>query len=139
MATELEPHSAETEEKQLCVRCMAPNDPTVNFCAECGSPLSSYASTGPFEHLLAEGSVYRQAAEHPQKLVVVIGVWLMFGIFALTGLAFLIKGMKGSLTETFFGVVIGLPMVVVAVVMIRKTTRNYGARKRVVEEADGVK
>src|SRR3954464_10914584 len=55
------------EEKQLCANCMFPNYPEAHFCAKCGAPLSSYASTGPFESLFAEGHVYRQATEQPRK------------------------------------------------------------------------
>src|SRR6516162_1962936 len=76
----------EAVEKQLCVSCMAQNEPSAHFCAKCGAPLTSYASTGPFESIFAEGSAYRAAAERPQKLVVVLGIWLIFGPMALAGL-----------------------------------------------------
>ena len=35
----------DTDEKQLCVSCMFPNEPAAHFCAKCGAPTSSYAST----------------------------------------------------------------------------------------------
>src|SRR3954451_837470 len=78
MSQEIPKPSPESEEKQLCLSCMAPNEPTAHFCAKCGAPLSSYASTGPFESLFSEGAVYRQAAERPRSFIVVLGIWLIF-------------------------------------------------------------
>src|SRR5690349_8538637 len=83
------PELPETGEKQLCVSCAVPNEPSAHFCAKCGAPLTSYASTGPFESIFAEGSVYRSAAERPQKLVVFLGMWLIFGLTALIGVIFI--------------------------------------------------
>ena len=122
-----EPHQElpEADEKQLCVSCLASNDPAAHFCIKCGAPLSSYASTGPFESLFAEGSVYRQAAERPQKLVVVLGVWLIFGIMALVGVVFIAKFQNEGLEYVITGTLILL----VSLAMILKTTRNYLARK----------
>jgi hypothetical protein len=114
----------EAVEKQLCVSCMAPNEPSAHFCAKCGAPLTSYASTGPFESIFAEGSAYRAAAERPQKLVVVLGIWLIFGPMALAGL--LMVAMMRS-AGFIFGV-IGAGMAAFSMVMLWKTTRNYLAR-----------
>lgn len=125
--------SAEVEEKQLCVSCAFPNEPVAHFCAKCGAPLTSYASTGPFEQLLAEGAVYRQAAERPRSLVVVLGVWLIFGMMALFSLAVLMIS-RGS---SFLGAVFGACLLVFSVVMIWKTTRNYLTRKQIKGESDG--
>jgi ribosomal protein L40E len=83
-------HSEAEPERQLCISCVAPNDPAAHFCVKCGAPLTSYAATAPFEHLFAEGHVYRQAAERPQRLIVVLGIWLIFGGLALTGIGLLV-------------------------------------------------
>src|SRR3954464_15103851 len=87
------------EEKQLCANCMFPNYPEAHFCAKCGAPLSSYASTGPFESLFAEGHIYRQATEQPRKLVVVFGIWLIFGIPALAFIASWLRGVRIRIFE----------------------------------------
>jgi hypothetical protein len=99
------------------------------LCAKCGAPLSSYAATGPFEHLLAEGHVYRQAAEGPRKFIVVLGVWIIFGAIGLTGIMFV--GLGG-----FGFAVFGSLLMAVAIVMIAKTTWNYFAAKKS-EQRDG--
>ena len=117
-----EPHQdlPEANERQLCVSCMTPNDPAAHFCTKCGAPLSSYASTGPFESLFAEGSVYRSAAERPRKLVVVLGVWLIFGMMTLAGVLLVVIGRDTGFVYTISGAV----MLAIAPVMIWKTTRS---------------
>jgi hypothetical protein len=122
----------ESDEKQLCVSCMAPNEPAAHFCEKCGAPLTSYASTGPFEQLLAEGAVYRQAAERPRSLIVVLGVWLIFGTMASGGVLLLVTSRDSS----FMSAMVGGGMLAVSVAMIWKTTRNYLARPQVEDRSD---
>lgn len=130
----LQPHqdSPESAEKQLCISCMTPNDSSAHFCVKCGAPLTSYASTGPFESLFAEGSVYRSAAERPQKLVVVLGVWLIFGIMALASIFLILIGRDNGFAYLVFGAFL-LP---ISVMMIWKTTQNYLARGKKDESHD---
>lgn len=87
--------------------------------------MTSYAATGPFESVLAEGHVYRQAAEKPRSLIVVVGIWLVFGMTALAGAVMLVIGRAGDIEALIAGAFF-LP---VSVLMIWKTTRNYLARK----------
>jgi hypothetical protein len=122
MPTEPEQSSekpSETEEKQLCVSCVFPNDPEAHFCAKCGAPLSSYAATGPFERIFAEGHVYRQAVERPRRLIVVIGIWMIFGPIGLTAVLLVASDGGPAL------VLLAILMLAVSLAMIGKTTRNY--------------
>lgn len=124
--SEIPPPATDTSnEKQLCLSCMFPNECGVHFCAECGAPLTSYAATGPFESIFAEGHVYRQAAERPRSFIVVLGIWMIFGALALTGATLLAFGRDLGLV----GVVIGALLLVISLAMIVKTTRNYFAAK----------
>jgi ribosomal protein L40E len=117
-----EPNHSEAEsEQQLCISCVAPNDPKAHFCGKCGAPLTSYAATAPFEHLFAEGHVYRQAAERPQRLIVVLGIWLIFGGLALTGIGLLV--MSRELGGKYL--IGGMFMSAISGAIIWKTTRNY--------------
>jgi len=110
------------EERELCRTCLTPNEPGATFCKDCGAPMSSYAATGPFEHLLAEGHVYRSAVERPHNKIVLLGVWLLFGGFAATGLVLLVDGLDGGpATERL----LGFFLTVVGVVVVWRTTRNY--------------
>lgn len=120
------------DERQLCVNCMAPNQTTAHFCTDCGAPLSSYAATGPFEHLFAEGHVYRQAAERPRSLFVVFGVWFIFSAMALAGMG----GILLSKPLEVDSILIGTFFMFVSLAMIWRTTRNYLARQPVGKRSD---
>jgi uncharacterized paraquat-inducible protein A len=126
----------EADEKQLCVNCMAPNIPAAHFCIKCGAPLSSYASTGPFESIFAEGSVYRQAAERPRKLIVVLGVWLIFGSGALLGLFIIGISLASGLRSSIIVFLAGCAVLLFSLLMICKTTWNYLTRKQTDERHD---
>lgn len=106
---------------------MFPNEASANFCAKCGAPITSYAATGPFESLFAEGHVYRQAVEKPRRFVVVLGIWIIFGPMALTGVAVLFISREAG------GLIAGTLFLAIPSVMIWKTTRNYFARPKVDE------
>lgn len=124
----------EAGERELCMQCMSGNAPGSHFCRECGAPLSSYAATGPFESLFAEGHAYRRAAEQPRRFIVVFGIWLIFGFTASAGamLAFMSRDTGGP-----FGVVAGLGMVAFSVILIAKTTMNYRTGKLTKSEDNG--
>ena len=72
--------SGENQERELCPSCLAPNAPGAHFCSDCGAPLSSYAATAPFVSLFAEGHAYRQAVEKPRSWIVLLGIWMLFGL-----------------------------------------------------------
>ena len=95
--------------------------------------MSSYAAIGPFESVFAEAHVYRQASESPRNLIVLLGVWLVFGMLALGGatvmVAFRTESIVASLSGGFF--------FVVAVAMLWKTTRNYMRKPNRIERKDG--
>lgn len=108
-------------EKQLCLGCLCPNDPAAHFCSDCGAPLSSYAATAPFERIFAEGHVYRKAVGEPRNLIVVLGIWLIFGLTASAGVIFLLNfGSTGIASVLFSGFLIAI-----SVAMIWKSTRSF--------------
>ena len=118
--------ASETEERGLCLQCLTENRPESHFCRKCGAPLSSFAAIGPFESVFAEGNVYRRAAEQPRRLIVVLGMWLIFGITALAGAGIAARNWDGGGT---FGVLSGLGLLIISVILIGKTTMNYRNRK----------
>ena len=120
-ASNLESQSGAAE-KELCRGCLAPNEPEAPFCKACGAPLSSYASTAPFESVFAEGHVYRSAVERPHKPIVLLGIWVLFGCLGLTGALFIYLGFA---SEGLYSALMGLFMVGVSCAIIFRTTRNY--------------
>jgi len=126
----------ESDEKQLCTSCTTPNEPNANFCIKCGAPLSSYANIAPFERLFAEGFIYRQAAENPRKLIVVLGIWFIFGLMALGGMLVIGLSQGSGSGSTIISVLIGSAMTLFSLVMIWKCTQNYLVRKKSDEKSD---
>jgi hypothetical protein len=118
--------SAESSERQLCIKCLTPNDPSANFCVKCGAPLGPLAFTSPFESNFAQGSSFREAAERPRNFAVVLGVWLIFGTMALGGIIVVVAGG----TSNYFLSVLFSIFAVISLVILWKTTRNYIAEKR---------
>jgi len=112
-------------EKQLCASCMFPNELSAHFCVKCGAPMTPYAATGPFESVFAEGHVFRQAAEKPRSLIVVLGIWFIFGMMALAGAVMLFIGRDVGVEY----VIAGAFFLPVSLIMIWKTTRSYLAHR----------
>lgn len=115
-----------TVEHELCIQCMTDNRPGSHFCRQCGSPLSSYAATGPFERLFAEGHLYRRATEQPQRLIVVLGVWVIFGAMSLAGIAIITENRN---TGNHLGILAGIGLLLVSASLVAKTTKNYRNRQ----------
>jgi hypothetical protein len=116
----------EEEGMALCISCMTPNDPMGKFCEKCGAPLQSLAAMGPFEGVWGEGFVYRQATEKPRSLVIVLGVWLIFGVCGAGSVAMLLLGWTKNVADRF----IGAFLLFVSVMMIWRTTLSYLAWRR---------
>lgn len=121
--TNPEPGTTEAIERELCPQCLRGNRFGTHFCNECGAPLSAYAATGPFERLFAEGNAYRRAVEQPPRLVVVLGVWLIFGIGAVAELG-LVFG-NPNLASTALATVVA----VFSAFIVIKTTVSYCRRR----------
>jgi hypothetical protein len=79
----------------------------------------------PFRVPFCRGHLYRTAAEQPRRLIVVVGMWIIFGMMALAGI--MIAVMSWSMGSRF-GALAGIGLLGVSVFLIGKTTRNY--RKR---------
>ena len=121
MPPDAQPGNAEESESQLCLGCLVPNRIEAHFCEECGAPLSSYATTAPFERIFAEGHAYRAAVDRPHSFVIVFGVWLLFGMMGGTGIALLVWSRELGVASIF----IGAFFVAISAAMIWKCTRNY--------------
>ena len=60
---------AELTEQEMCYSCLGVNDPGVNFCKHCQTPLTSFAATGPLERAYALGDFARKGVNHPNVAV----------------------------------------------------------------------
>jgi len=138
-------NSAEKITSQLvvCPNCLEENEPYQHFCKNCGAPLSPISTVGPLERTLSDGFMYRQAVSGRRKLIVVIGIWIMFlptFIFSLYLLVlFLISYFDGLLEQ--IGLAIGtLILGLVSFTILFRTTKNHLiARRKDLEERHGDK
>lgn len=73
---------------ELCCCCVKPVAPGANFCGGCGAPLNFFATTLPYQRILAEGFFLRRAISEPRSMLTVAGVWVFFsGYLAMGGIA----------------------------------------------------
>ena len=65
-------------EREVCLSCLQSNAPGTHFCPHCGTPLTVYATTAPFESVFAEGDFWRKAVSqarwHPLRRVLLFAL-----------------------------------------------------------------
>ena len=119
MTPDSEPH----EGHPLCISCLAPNEPEAHFCKKCGAPLDSYSATAPFERTLAQGYAFRAAVTGKPKLIVVIGMWILFFPPVCAGIFGLYAALSGQ--APVFSFLVSLVIGIIGGILIYKTTKNY--------------
>jgi hypothetical protein len=75
----------------------------------------------------------KAGSEHPQKLIIVLGVWLFFGSFAFVAAILVVAGLYERDLKTF---ILGALVVVFFLPIIWTVTRNYFASKTTHERHD---
>ena len=63
----------------VCPHCIEPIGQFDHFCSHCDRPVTTHASTDPLGQVYASGHAYRNATSGRPKLIVVLGIWLIFG------------------------------------------------------------
>jgi len=113
----------------LCPNCLAPNDPHAYFCFQCSTPLTSHAEIDPIARIYATGDTWRKAKNRPTKLIIVLGMWLIFVPSIFVGIVFLYSVVMGEPLVDRSLIFIRLPVTLVGVVLLGailwKTTINY--------------
>jgi hypothetical protein len=125
MSTESDPPTP-AEESALCPKCLLANIPTAAFCAECGAPIGMVANVDPMQQIYAEGFGYRSAVEGPPRFIILLGMWMLFGPMALTGLVVLWNASSLGGPVVASSAVLAL----ISVVILYRTTRNYLVKSR---------
>jgi hypothetical protein len=81
-----DPWDAETEQKlsepeaqEVCHHCLAPQPPTVWFCAHCGSAVGPYNNLMPYVQVFSEGEVFRNgtSGRFRNRPLILIGYFLI--------------------------------------------------------------
>lgn len=127
----------ETDETLICPSCQHHNHPLTDFCVKCRCPISPLAAMAPFKTVHAEGFIYRKAAEKPHSLIIVIGMWAIFGFVLISGGATVYHSIIALSESTppspigpIFGLIAGLGISVLSILFLLKVTRNYILFKR---------
>lgn len=94
----------------ICPGCAKPNFEGAHFCTECGAPLTSYATTAPFESTLSRGYAIRRAVAERPRGIVLIGIWLCMLPLALVSIGGLFVGLE----SLWFGLVYGYAVSIVS-------------------------
>jgi hypothetical protein len=105
-----DPWDAEVEQKlqdpdtrQICHRCLTPQDPGTWFCMHCGTAVGPYNNLMPFLNVFSEGEVLRNGVggRFRNRPLIVIGYFLItLGIFPVLApiywLSLLLNWKRGS-------------------------------------------
>ena len=113
------------KDKALCPNCLTANDPKADFCHKCATPMSTHATIDPIASIWARGDTWRKAVERPTKLIVLLGMWAIFGIPMLVYL-FLIATIRNIVSPhpvIVFGTLTAL--IVLHAAILLKATKNY--------------
>jgi len=111
-------------ECMVCPSCLNQNPFHVDYCEDCGAPLSPTVNFDPYKRIASQGWLYRTASSEARRRITVIGMWLIFGpmIGAILSFAYLIdyKNSKSWLVLVGLLVLCAIPAII-----LFKTTRNY--------------
>jgi hypothetical protein len=76
------------QETETCFSCLGINASNTHFCKHCGTPLTSYATTAPIEHLFAFGNFMRKATSRGRwSPAVRIGIFVALFLLLLAVLS----------------------------------------------------
>lgn len=118
--------AAETEKAITCPSCQTVNPEFEPFCRKCGAPIGATATLDPLNVIRAEGHLFRRALEGRPKLVVLLGVWILFGplLVVTTFSAFnLVLNRSSRADFVFFWFAVGLAYL--SAVVLYRVTKNY--------------
>jgi hypothetical protein len=118
-----------------CPHCLGPITAEHHFCPHCNAPLTSYATSGPYEQVLSQGYAVRSGVARPANVLVVFGMWLIFGptlIVAIVSAGGLLLVWPESMVQHAAARLVGLIVsgfwVILAATILWKTTRNFFLR-----------
>lgn len=118
-------------DEPVCPHCLRPVTGQYHFCSHCNAPLTSFATTGPYEQVLAQGYAVRTGVARSTALVL-FGMWLIFAptmLIAFISAAVLvfavIDGMERHPTARIVGLAVSGFWFLLAATILWKSTRNY--------------
>ena len=111
-------------DKVVCQSCLHENKPGAAFCEKCNAPVGQHATTDPVQSAIAEGRSLSDGINRPVKLIIVIGIWLLFVPYVFIYLTIASVSIRDG--DIFNPFAIGFGLLGIAFgFLIVKTTRNY--------------
>jgi len=114
------------EKTKNCPSCLAANSISADFCLKCGHPIGNFVNLDPVGQIQSQGHLFREAANKPRSPIILIGLWIYFGITALgvTLVLFFSHHEFHFLTNILF-----IGIVVLGCSILYKATKNYLNKK----------
>jgi hypothetical protein len=119
-------------DEPVCPHCVRPIMAQQHFCPHCNAPLTSFATSGPYEQVLSQGYAVRAGVTRPANALVLFGMWLIFGptliisIISVGGLLLAApESMGRHATARIVGIIVAGFWIALAATILWKTTRNY--------------
>jgi hypothetical protein len=116
----------------VCPHCVRPITAQHHFCSHCNAPLTSFATSGPYEQVLSQGYAVHSGVTRPRNVLVVFGMWLIFAptlIIAIISAGGLLLVWPENMTEhdaaRGVGLIISVFWIVLAATILWKTTRSF--------------
>jgi hypothetical protein len=113
--------TVEDEDKLVCMKCLLENPASNAFCAGCNAPIGMISTIDPIQRNTVVGWVFRSAASGPPKLILLLGMWLLFAPVAVGATVISITGLQYGVLAALIPALVAL----YAVVVLSRTTHNY--------------
>jgi len=105
-----------------CPSCLTANDISADFCSKCGHPIGSFVNLDPLNQVQSQGHLFREATNNPRSSIILIGLWIYFGITAF-GISLVLFYSDEELPLLANILFIGLGFLSCAI--LYKATKNY--------------
>lgn len=121
----------------LCPSCLLANSSMAAFCGDCGAPIGMVSTIDPIQSIYAEGFAYRSAVEGTPRLIVVVGMWMLFGPLAVIApILTFSNASTPDAVDLLQPEGIPLPLFVLgSAVILYRTTKNYVVKSRMARAA----
>jgi hypothetical protein len=118
----------------LCPNCQEENEIERICCRNCNYPIGTNSTTDPVQSALAEGSMIGKGIKSPKKFIIIIGMWVLFGIFGFVYLFLAILTLKDDLLNP---IAIGIGFLgIIFLLFSIFSTKNYLKYKKEFNKMD---
>ena len=110
-----------------CPSCLTENNTSADFCSECGHPIGNFVNLDPVDQIQSQGHLFMEATNNPRSLIIIVGLWLYFGI-AIIGVSLFLFFSNQDLPFMLNLFLIGIA--ILGGLILHKATKNYLNRKK---------